>query len=105
MRVNFIPNDGTKPERQLAEAELVFDGEPLLGLKLVGFGVWREPGGRLYVTLPSRAFGVGGKRQYFSLVRPLEDGDRFNAQVEPLKTWVLRQWEQRCVAEARKKGA
>jgi hypothetical protein len=70
-KVEFDVNDGTKPERLLAEAEVVFDGAdgPFAGLKLVGFSVWRSESGGTYVTLPARAFGAGQERRYFDYIR------------------------------------
>ena len=64
MHVEFVRKDGG-PERLVCEAELVFDSEvPLTGMKLVGFTLWRSPEGEVYVTFPSRAFGVGNERRY-----------------------------------------
>ena len=63
------------PERLVAEAELHFEeGEPLAGLKLCGFSLWRGGDDVVYVTGPSRAFGVGTARKFFDYVRVIEGG-------------------------------
>ena len=62
MRVQFV-NRENGPERLVCEAEVVFDEEPLAGMKLIGFSLWRSPEGEVYVTFPSRAFGAGSERR------------------------------------------
>ena len=51
MQVSFVdkPNG---PSRLVCEAEVTFEAEggPLVGMKLVGFSVWRSVEGELYVT-------------------------------------------------------
>ncbi len=87
MHVEFIQrNNG--PERLVCEAEITFGGQgPLAGLRLVGFSVWRGADSALYVTFPSRAFGVGTERRYFDFLRgESEDVKRF-------KRFILEQYE------------
>lgn len=69
MKVNFVPRRAELPPNALAEAELIFEGPELEGLKLSGWTVWRTRGGKMYITAPARAFGVGQKRQYFEYLR------------------------------------
>jgi hypothetical protein len=69
MRVNFVQREN-QPERLVCEAEVMFEEEgPLVGMKLVGFSLWRSPEGEVYVTFPSRAFGAGNERRYFDYLR------------------------------------
>jgi hypothetical protein len=78
----------TGPERHVADAELHFGGEaagPLAGIKLVGFSLWRSAEGTIYVSVPSRAFGAGGERRYFDLVR----GEEGTAALVRLKEFIL----------------
>jgi hypothetical protein len=85
MRIQFnLRKDG--PERLLAEAEIVFDEGLLAGCKLVGFCVWKGADGEARVTVPARAFGLGGDRRYFDLVRNA-DGER--EPVKKLKAAIL----------------
>jgi hypothetical protein len=89
--IRFIGNDGTKPKSVLAAAEVVFiDPEsPLHGTKLVGFTVRRSDSGGVYVTLPSRAFGIGNDRRYFDLLRAAsDDHDTARETVIRVKTWI-----------------
>ena len=58
MHISFVTRDNG-PERLVTEAEIVFGEGPLADMKLVGLSVWRGADGDLYVTFPSRAFGVG----------------------------------------------
>jgi hypothetical protein len=81
--VKFSPNDKGNPPGKLAEAELHFgegDGS-LVGLKMIGFGIWeRRNGSGRNVTFPARQYSVNGERRSFALLRPLahgEDQDRF----------------------------
>ncbi|HEV8253686.1 MAG TPA: hypothetical protein VGQ78_02940 [Vicinamibacteria bacterium] len=90
MRVQFVQKENG-PERLVCEAEVLFDGEsgPLAGTKLVGFSVWRGPEGDLYVTFPSRAFGVGGERRYFDFLR---SADGTTTDTKKVKAWILEEY-------------
>jgi hypothetical protein len=95
MRIEFVPREGA-PERLVTEAEMVFeegDG-PLAGLKIVGLSLWRSPDGEIYVTFPSRAFGLGAERRFFDYLRGV-DGDM--AAVKRLKSWVVEQYAAKVV--------
>jgi hypothetical protein len=76
MTVKIIPNEKGLPAGQLATAELHFDGGPLAGLKLIGFGIWeRRSGAGRNVTFPARSYAVNGERRSFALLRPIADHD------------------------------
>jgi hypothetical protein len=85
MRVQFVHKE-SGPERLVCEAEVLFDEEPLAGMKLVGFSLWRSPEGEIYVTFPSRAFGAGSDRRYFDYLRSVEGTP---ADVKKVKAWIL----------------
>jgi hypothetical protein len=87
MRVQFVQRENA-PERLVCEAELVFDGDtgPLAGMKLVGFCLWRSPEGEVFVTFPSRAFGLGNERKYFDYLRSVEG---VAAESKRVKAWIL----------------
>jgi hypothetical protein len=93
--MTFIPNDSTKPERMLAEAEMHFaaPGSPIHGFKLAGFSIWRAPDGDLYVTLPARAFGAGTDRRYFDFLRADAEGAEYGARTRRLKAWILDEYK------------
>jgi hypothetical protein len=52
---------------------------PLAGLRLVGFSIWKRPewvrrdGPPRHVTFPARAYSVNGERRSFALLRPIFD--------------------------------
>jgi hypothetical protein len=72
--VKILRNDRQKPPDKLADAELHFSGEPLDGLKLIGFAIWRRRDGRgCSVTFPARPFSVNGDKTNFALLRAIED--------------------------------
>ena len=71
MRVQFV-DKVNGPERLVCDAEILFDEDPLAGMKLVGFSLWRSTDGDVYVTFPSRAFGAGTERKYFDYLRSAE---------------------------------
>ena len=74
MTVKIMPNDKGNPPGKLADAELHFSGEPLDGLKLIGFAIWRGREGRAYsVTFPARPFNVNGDTTNFALLRAIDD--------------------------------
>lgn len=75
IKVRFTRNDSGNPPGKLADAELHFsgEGEPLAGLKLIGFAVWERRGGGRNVTFPARSYSVNGERRSFALLRPIED--------------------------------
>jgi hypothetical protein len=85
MRINFTQREDG-PERLVCEAEILFDEPALLGLKLVGFSLWKSPEGEIYVTFPSRAFGAGSERRFFDYLRSVE-GDA--APVKALKQVIV----------------
>jgi hypothetical protein len=85
MRVQFVEKVNG-PERLVCDAEVLFDEDPLLGMKLVGFSLWRSTDGDVYVTFPSRAFGAGTERKYFDYLRSAEG---LSAEVKRVKDWIL----------------
>ena len=60
-------------------------------MKLVGFSLWRTADGDVYVTFPSRAFGVGNERQYFDYLRSAEAA---SGEVKRVKDWILDEYRQ-----------
>ena len=85
MQVQFVARENG-PERLVTEAEVHFDEDPLAGARLVGFCLWKSPEGEIYVTFPSRAFGVGGERRYFDYLRAIEGNGE---TVKRVKAWIL----------------
>ena len=86
MRVQFVEKVNG-PERLVCDAEVVFDQEePLVGMKLVGFALWRSADGDVYVTFPSRAFGATTERKFFDYLRSTEGQ---SADVKRVKDWIL----------------
>ena len=72
--VKILRNERQKPAHKLADAELHFSGQPLDGLKLIGFAIWRRREGRGYsVTFPARPFNVNGDTTNFALLRAIDD--------------------------------
>jgi len=91
MRVQFVERDNG-PEKLVCEAEVLFeDAGPLTGMKLVGFSLWKSPEGEVYVTFPSRAFGVGGERRFFDFLRSTEGSA---AEAKRVKAWILDEYRQ-----------
>jgi len=88
MRVQFVRKDNG-PERLVCEAEVVFEEEPLMGMKLVGFSLWKSPDGEVYVTFPSRAFGAGSDRRFFDYLRSV---DGVQGEVKRVKAWILEEF-------------
>jgi len=74
MRVQFVEKVNG-PERLVCDAEVLFDEDPLAGMKL-----------DVYVTFPSRAFGAGTERKYFDYLRSAEG---LSAEVKRVKDWIL----------------
>lgn len=89
MRVQFVARDNV-PERLICEAEIIFTDGALSGMKLVGFCLWRDAEGEVFVTFPSRAFGAGGERRYFDYLRSVEGG---MAQTKAVKDWILEEYK------------
>jgi hypothetical protein len=88
MRVQFVARvEG--PERLVTEAEIDFEEGPLAGTRLVGFCLWKSPDGEIYVTFPSRAFGVGSERRYFDYLRSV---DGTLDAVKRVKAWILAEY-------------
>jgi len=91
MRVQFVDKENG-PERLVCEAEVLFDEVgPLAGMKLVGFSLWRSPEGEVYVTFPSRAFGVGSERRFFDYLRSIEGSAQ---DAKRVKAWILEEYRQ-----------
>jgi len=74
VQVKIISNGTKSPKGKLASAEVLFSGDPLDGLRLVGFGVWEKTGGGQNVTFPARQYFVDGKARMFSLLQPSREG-------------------------------
>jgi hypothetical protein len=92
MRVQFVAKENG-PERLVCDAEILFgeDAGPLSGMKLVGFSLWRTADGDVYVTFPSRAFGVGNERKYYDYLRSAEAA---SGEVKRVKDWILDEYRQ-----------
>lgn len=73
MTITFAPNDKGTPSGKLADAELLFNGGPLHGLKLIGFTVWERNSGGRNVTFPARQYSMGGVRRSYAILRPIAD--------------------------------
>jgi hypothetical protein len=72
--VKILRNERQTPAGKLADAELHFNGEPLDGLKLVGFAIWRRRDGNgSVVTFPARTFSVHGGTTNIALLRAVDD--------------------------------
>jgi hypothetical protein len=98
VNVVFVQKDNV-PERMVSEAELVFTGGVLDGMKLVGFTLWRDPEGEVYVTFPSRAFGAGPERRYYDYLRTaLVAGDQGSAK--GVKAWILDEYRKQQAVRA-----
>jgi hypothetical protein len=85
MRVQFVERENG-PEKLVCEAEILFDEEPLTGMKLVGISLWRGADGEVYITFPSRAFGAGSDRRFFDYLRSV---DGTGAEAKRVKGWIL----------------
>lgn len=95
MRVSFVVRENG-PERLVCEAEILFGDEgPLAGMKLVGFSLWRSPEGDLYVTFPSRAFGVGNERTFFDFLRSSSRSSQGAADSKRVRAWILEEYQKR----------
>lgn len=96
MRVEFVERQHG-PERVICEAEVVFDEaeSPFVGMKLVGFTLWRGADGEVYVTFPSRAFGSGTERKFFDYLRSAEGRAD---EVRRVKGWILEAYQARQAA-------
>jgi hypothetical protein len=92
MRVQFVAKENG-PERLVCDAEILFgeDAGPLRGMKLVGFSLWRTADGDVYVTFPSRAFGVGNERKFYDYLRSSEAA---SGEVKRVKDWILDEYRQ-----------
>ncbi|HEY5907619.1 MAG TPA: hypothetical protein VIZ31_06210 [Vicinamibacteria bacterium] len=91
MRVQFVERENG-PDKLVCEAEVLFEeAGPLTGMKLVGFSLWKSPEGEVYVTFPSRAFGVGGERRFFDFLRSVEGSA---AEAKRVKSWILDEYRQ-----------
>jgi hypothetical protein len=77
--VKILPNERQTPAGKLADVELHFNGDPLDGLKLIGFAVWRRRDGNGFsVTFPARQFTVHGDRRNVALFRAIDDPNAQN---------------------------
>jgi hypothetical protein len=85
MRVLFVERE-SRPERLLCEAEIHFEEGQLADTRLVGFSLWRNLEGEIFVTFPSRALGVGLDRKYFDYLRAV-NGDA--ETLKRVKAWIL----------------
>jgi hypothetical protein len=90
MRVHFVERPFRGLERLICDAEIVFEEPgPLWNTKLVGFSLWRSNDGDIYVTFPSRVFGVGPERHFYDYLRSA-DGNMAN--IKNVKSWIIAEY-------------
>jgi hypothetical protein len=94
MQVHFVPRENG-PERLVTEAEIHFEEGELAGMRLVGLCLWRSAEGEIYVTFPSRAFGVASERKYFDYLRA---SDGSGDTVKRVKAWILDEFRKAATA-------
>lgn len=94
--IKFQDNENNPPNK-LADAEIHFTDGLLVGMKLIGLGIWQSDGpngGERYVTFPARTYSSNGEwrgfllnseRRSFSLLRPA-NGD---ASYDSLRDAIL----------------
>jgi hypothetical protein len=77
LAVEITLNRNGQPPGKLADAVLFFEDGPLVGLCLLGLGVWerREKPSEINVTMPARQFVSKGEKRSFNLVRIDHDLD------------------------------
>ena len=85
MQITIRFPESSGPAGKLADAEFHFTDGPLVGLKLIGFGVWERHDHSRVVTLPTRQYSVDGERRSFALLRPAAD----RVSTESLRQAVL----------------
>ena len=90
MTIKFVPNDKGSPAGKIADAELIFSGGPLDGMKLLGFAIWERKQGGRNVTFPARQYTVNGERRSFALLR--SNGD--NASQDKLRDVILEAYKE-----------
>lgn len=88
-KIEIVPPHPRSPDWKLAEAEIVFEGGLLDGLKLVGFTVTEGRDGRLRVGLPQKDYMSGGQKQYWDFVKPV----LHPARVNELRATILAEYE------------
>jgi hypothetical protein len=72
--IKVTVNEKPLPNGKLGTAEVVFSGDPLDGLRLVGFSIWRKDDGGKNVTMPVRQYAMNGQMRRFNLLNPMRDG-------------------------------
>lgn len=91
--VVFLDNEKGNPPGKLADAELIFAGGMLDGLRLIGFSVWeRRSGAGRNVTFPARQYSVNGERRSFALLRPQATDDGQTGQ-DRIRDLILNSYE------------
>ena len=83
--IEFVSRSGA-PSGLVIEAEVHFHDGPLAGTKFVSFSICRSAEGELYVTMPSRPFGIGAERRFFEVLRTSEANP---AVIRRIKDWIL----------------
>jgi hypothetical protein len=66
-------------------------------MKLVGFSLWEASDGEIYVTFPSRGFGVSNGRRYFDYLRAVEG---MPARTSAVKLWLVAEWRRQTMDDA-----
>lgn len=73
----------------------------------MGFSLWRGANTEIFVTFPSRAFGVGNERRFFDYLRPADadaSGDARTAIVRPFKQFIVEAFHAYKAAAAARAG-
>jgi hypothetical protein len=97
--IKITPNDKGNPPGKLADAEVHFVSDSMLGgLKLIGFSIWERRGTGRNVTFPARQYAVNGERRSFALLRPIVDATAQNALRDAILE-AFAEYEQRAAVE------
>jgi hypothetical protein len=89
MHVIFVQR-AKRPDRLVADVELVFDSGPLTGTKLVGTSIWRSPTGEQFVTFPARGYAAGTDRRFYDFLR---SADGTSDDVRRVKQFILDEYK------------
>ncbi len=71
-----VSQDPDRPLGSIGHTWALYEpDDPLDGLKLIGFSIWKRRGGAggYNVTFPARSYTVNGDRRSFALLRPMVD--------------------------------
>jgi hypothetical protein len=102
MTISIHPAANGTPEALLGSASVSIVDGPLAGVQIVGFDIWENKNGGVFVTPPRRQYQKGKDRKSFAFVRASDPSNR--GPFESLCSAIVAQFQAEQAAHSQAEG-